>query len=288
MLEDLEARWRDERTPQAGVRLAEALQRQGDNIRAEGILVAVETRLEGEPRDLASRVAVGAVRMALGQAADAARVLEEVVKADPTHLKANKLLVEVYLELDQRDKARDRLDLYRLLNEGDPEIEALEGLVVGVAVPPAPEPVIIGGRRLNVAGGDPFAGLSAELVAAPVEDPIFDLSPAPRPEAAPAASPESPAATATLGALYQEQGHREEAAQAYRQALAEEPDNQLAREGLAALLDEPAAASDDEAPAPAPVAFAAELDPDVDRERRIGILRDYLDRIRRGREALAR
>ena len=39
------------------------------------------------------------------------------------------------LYFDQRDRARDRLDLYRLLNEGNTEIEALEGKVVGVAAP---------------------------------------------------------------------------------------------------------------------------------------------------------
>ena len=290
MLEDLEARWRDERTPQAGVRLAEALQEQGERIRAEGILAAVEARLEGEPRDLASRVAVGSMRLALGQPAEAARVLEQVVQADNTHLKANKLLVEVYLELDQRDKARDRLDLYRLLNEGDPEIEALEGLVVGVTVPPPPpEPVIIGGRRLSLAGDDPFADLTAAPPAPPAEDLLFDLAPEAEPEIqlGPEIQPPPPAATATLGALYQEQGHRAEAEEAFREVVAEDPDNVAARHGLEALAEEaeePAVV----AQAPAPLAYATELDPEVDRERRIGILRDYLARIQRGREAVAR
>ena len=287
MLEDLEARWRDERTPQAGVRLAEALQEQGDRVRAEAILAAVEARLEGEPRDLASRVAVGAMRLALGQPEAAARVLEQVVQADATHLKANKLLVEVYLELDQRDKARDRLDLYRLLNEGDPEIEALEELVVGVTVPSAPEPVIVAGRRLSLAGGDPFAALTAEPAVAPGEDLLFELAPVAEPEAE--AEPDPAAATATLGALYQDQGHLQEAQEVFCEVVAEEPDNLQAREGLAALSEEPAAPGvEAEAPRPAVVPFAAELDPEVDRERRIGILRDYLDRIQRGREALAR
>ena len=55
-------------------------------------------------------------------------------------------------------------------NLADPEIEALEGLVVGVTVPPAPPAATVddhsGGRRLSLAGGDPFAALTAEAPAA--------------------------------------------------------------------------------------------------------------------------
>jgi tetratricopeptide (TPR) repeat protein len=254
------------------VRLAEALQRQGDRARAEGILNAVEARLEMEPRDLATRVAVGSMRLALGQPEGAARVLEQVVQRDSTHLKANKLLVEVYLELDQRDRARDRLDLYRLLNEGDPEIESLEGLVVGVAVPPAePVPTVAapgGGRRLRLAGGDPFAALTAETPTAVGS--LSDLLPAPT---------IPPVATATLGALYQEQGHREDAERVFRDVLTEQPDNLRARDGLAALVDE------GEEAATVVVELAGEDGEDADRRRRIGVLRDYLARIQRARGA---
>ena len=281
MREDLETRWRDERTPQAGVRLAEALQRQGDTARAEGILDAVEAQLEGHPRDLAARVAVGGMRLALAQPKNAARVLEQVVEADPTHLKANKLLVEVYLELDQRDLARDRLDLYRLLNEGDPEIEALEGLVVGVTVPPAapaaaPPPATVAdatGRRLRLAGGDPFAGLTAEEPPAEAAGAVQDLW----------ADPPAPgAATATLGDLYREQGYGDDAARVFRDVLTQEPDNLRARQGLAEL------AEDTDKPPAALVATASADGEDGGRARRIGVLRDYLARIQRGRGAMAR
>lgn len=289
MLQDLETRWRDERTPQAGVRLAEALQQQGDTVRAEGVLDTVEAQLEEHPRDLAARVAVGGLRLALGQAQGAARVLEQVVEADATHLKANKLLVEVYLELNQRDRARDRLDLYRLLNEGDPEIEALEGLVVGVTVPPAeaapPEspPVVMAdgrGRRLRVSGGNPFAELTAEAPLAPGPGPLEDLMR--EPPAAPAAT--ATGATATLGDLYREQGHRDDAERVFRDVLTEEPGNLRARQGLAEL-----AADNDKEPA-ALVALAAADDADGEdpERRRIAVLRGYLARIQRGREALAR
>jgi tetratricopeptide (TPR) repeat protein len=277
MLEDLEARWRDERTPQAGVRLAKALQQEGDKTRAEGILAAVERQLAAEPRDLASRVAVGGLRLALGQPEDAARILEEVVQGDPTHLKANKLLVEVYLELNQRERARDRLDLYRLLNQGDPEIESLEGLLIGDKIPTATLAVIPaglrGGRHLSVGGDDPFAGLTAEPPRLGETGSLFELSPPP--------PPSPPVATATLGALYQEQGHSEEAARVFHDVLEREPDNLRAQEGLAALGEvgepEPAAV----------VAPAVDEDAEGDRQRRIALLHEYLARIQRGRGAAA-
>ncbi len=278
MLEDLEARWRDEGTPQAGVRLAEALQQQGDTGRAEGILEVVEAQLEEEPRDLASRVAVGGLRLALDQPRRAARVLEQVVEKDPTHLKANKLLVEVYLELDQRDLARDRLDLYRLLNEGDPEIEALEGLVVGVTVPPAepapaPAAADASGRRLRLAGGDPFAELTAEEPLPRAAGPLQDLWAEP---------PAPPAATATLGDLYRDQGHPADAERVFRDVLTQEPDNLRARQGLAELAED-----NDKPPAALVVTSTVDAE-DGDRARRIGVLRDYLARIQRGRGAMAR
>ena len=49
-----------------------------------------------------------------------------MVGGDPTHLVANKLLVRIYLDLGNEKQARDRLDLYALLNESDPDIEQLE------------------------------------------------------------------------------------------------------------------------------------------------------------------
>lgn len=275
MLTDLQDRWRNERTPQAGLRLAEEWQRQGDRGRAELVLDEVEEHLAGDPRDLASRVALGSARIALDQPAAAARALEQVVEKDPTHLRANKLLVEVYLELDQRERARDRLDLYRLLNEGDPEIEALEGLLVGTVVEVQAYPGEMlpptGGRTLSLAGGDPFASLMTVAPAAEAQVSLFEPPP-------PDAAPQS---TATLGELYREQGHEEDAARIFRDVLDQEPENRLAQDGLAALGGEPSG----EAAAGATPGFGAGAVPMSDRQRRIALLRDYLERIQRGRGA---
>ncbi len=252
MLTDLEARWRDARTSQAGLRLAEHLHQVGDDRRAERILNEVEEGLAAEPRNLSARVALGGLRLALGQAGPAARVLEQVVEHDSTHLKANKLLVEVYMELGERQRARDRLDLYRLLNEGDPEIEALEGLLVGVEAPGAAPPPRGNGRqrRLEVPVENPFAALTAPPApaAAAAADTVFELAPVAAP-----AEPAEAEPTATLGDLYRAQGHREEAERIYRQVLEREPDNRRARRGLDELLA-PAAPPAEPATTPAPPA----------------------------------
>ena len=96
-------------------------------------------------------------------------------------------------------------------------------------------------------------------------------------ELAPPAQPPA-AATATLGALYQEQGHHEDAERVFRDVIEHEPDNLRARRGLAALAGEP------EASLTAPTAWPAGDAEPSDHQRRIGVLREYLARIQRGRE----
>ncbi|MFQ5350677.1 MAG: tetratricopeptide repeat protein, partial [Thermoanaerobaculia bacterium] len=121
-------------------------------------------------------------------------------------------------------------------------------------------------------GGDPFTALTAEPPAAAGEDLFFDLAP-------PVAQP---TATATLGVLYQEQGHHQDAERVFRDVIAQDPDNLRAQEGLAALAE-----AGEEATA-FPAALPGDDDLEADRQRRIGVLRDYLARIQRGRGALAR
>ena len=52
--------------------------------------------------------------------------LETVATRDPTHIVANKLLVEAHLQNADAEKAGERLETYRLLNDRDPEIDHLE------------------------------------------------------------------------------------------------------------------------------------------------------------------
>ncbi|MCB1037069.1 MAG: tetratricopeptide repeat protein, partial [Acidobacteria bacterium] len=60
-----------------------------------------------------------------------------VLERDPTQLVANRLLVEAYIGQSEHAKATRRLDLYRLLNDGDPVIEELQERLEATA-PAAP------------------------------------------------------------------------------------------------------------------------------------------------------
>ena len=207
-------RWEEQRTPRLALELAEAC-------RAAG---ALEKALEP---------------------------LEQVVAVDPTHLAANKLLVRAYSQLGDRKRATDRLDLYCMLNDDDPEVEDLRALIE--AGPTSPEP-------------------SSDPVASPVAAPIagggngsesFDLEPLwahldedgyARALAAEgifftsmpavAAGVDAEEATATLGELYLEQGHETEAERIFRAVLEREPGNAAAVSGLERLAAAGAATAD--------------------------------------------
>jgi tetratricopeptide (TPR) repeat protein len=180
-LGELQARWRSEPTPQLSLQLAEEYGRRGHPERA---VETLERGLEAHPRHLSTRVALGRYRFELGRTRAAVEVLEEVVARDPTHLVANKLLAQAYSRLGEPAKARDRLDLYRLLNESDPEIGRLQQMVAGTvaapiertppASPPAPVFREVAERRVEPAPEAPAARPTEEAPRLPL--------PAARPE----------------------------------------------------------------------------------------------------------
>ena len=121
-------------------------------------------------------------------------MLERVVKQDATQMVANKLLVRAYLDTGEADKARERLDLYSLLNDSDPEIEELRRRLRAMEQPHRPP---TSDRSFAEApppatGGDVF-DLGFTPPAAPARrggDDLFALDlPAPRPAPAPPAPP---------------------------------------------------------------------------------------------------
>ena len=200
---------------------------------------------------------------------------------DPTHLVANKLLVGLYLDTGWEKQAQDRLDLYKLLNAGDEEIETLERRLRGEES--APEP------RLE--GPDPFVGLwdavgdTAYWQAVGAEG-IFpvtaELSRAIQTarSSGTAVAVEAPApvagATVMLANLYFQQGHLEDAEQAYREVLDREPNNQDALAGLEDLLQRRSRAMAGEDMSSIEIGAVA-ADPTA---RKISLLREYLQRIR--------
>jgi tetratricopeptide (TPR) repeat protein len=108
-------------------------------------------------------VALGRARLEMDDSAAAISALERALELDATNLVANKLLVEAYLTRGDRQSARERLDLYGLLNDSDPEIPRLRRRVDGA-------------RGEGGAGDDP-----AEVTTSPAEP----------------AAPETPAEQAT-------------------------------------------------------------------------------------------
>jgi tetratricopeptide (TPR) repeat protein len=177
-LTQLRARWDSDPSSRIFLQLAEEYRHQG---RVREALEVLEGGLKEHPGYLSALVAKGRCLLELGEPDRARTVLERVVKQDATQMVANKLLVRAYIETADPERARERLDLYTLLNDSDPEIEELRRRLRAMDQPSQaenPRPPEPPGRPMppsHSAGED-----------------IFDLGvPAPRP-AAPAAREEEP------------------------------------------------------------------------------------------------
>lgn len=347
-IEEMLQRWEEEPTPQLSLQLAEEYRQQGQLEEGATIL---EQALRLHPNHVSARVAHGRFLLEMSRLEEAGQVLEAVVEDDPTQLVANKLLIGLYLETDRLKDARDRLDLYKLLNESDPEIEVLEAQLGPAGI--RPTAVDADGRVFVLAGSPPppdlqglvaergqSAGLQAWPSAMASEGPFGDLwrgvdregydralgeegifpvvvavvsdaleievevpveeAEQPEIEAVPesepvvevleeaTAEPESTSeldepvpsqeigATATLGKLYLDQGHLEDAVQTFEEVLSREPDRLDAQEGLAEArrrLGETLAAEE-------VLEGEAEDDTGNARDRKVRVLREYLDRLR--------
>jgi len=167
-LTQLRARWQGDPSSRIFLQLAEEYRHLG---RVQDALIVLETGLKEHPGYLSALVAKGRCLLELGDADQARGVLERVVQQDATQMVANKLLVRAYLETNEPERARQRLDLYSLLNDSDPEIEDLRRRVVTMSRPPrAPD----GPRSEEPAERprmDPSPGGTPETE-------VFDLGPA--------------------------------------------------------------------------------------------------------------
>lgn len=121
-LQDLKQRWEQNPSSRLYLQLAEEYRKSGQPAEA---VVVLEEGLRSRPNDLSAYVALGKTRLELQQVSEAVDALHAVIAKDPAHLVANKLLLEAHLLAGDRDRAQERLDLYRLLNDRDPELEHL-------------------------------------------------------------------------------------------------------------------------------------------------------------------
>jgi tetratricopeptide (TPR) repeat protein len=178
-LTQLRARWEADPSSRIFLQLAEEYRHLG---RTQEALVVLDRGLKEHPGYLSALVAKGRCHIELGEGEAARSVLERVVKQDATQMVANKLLVRAYLETGDPVKARERLDLYSLLNDSDPEIEELRRRIRQLE------------RPVPAASTAPTDVFDLDAPASPARggDDIFEL--APRPAApAPAAPPAPPA-----------------------------------------------------------------------------------------------
>ena len=198
-LTQLRAKWEADPTSRVFLQLAEEYRHLG---RVKDGLAVLEKGLKEHPGYLSALVAKGRCHLELGEGEPARAVLERVVKQDATQMVANKLLVRAYLETGEPAKARERLDLYSLLNDSDPEIEELRRRIKAMDRPaPAEEP-----RHMDA---DPFA-LEPPVPRHDLAADVFDLAPAPRETgveilprepAAPAGAPAPAVVTAQAAAV---------------------------------------------------------------------------------------
>ncbi len=194
----LRSRWEADPASRIFLQLAEEYRHLG---RLKEALAVLESGLKEHPGYLSALVAKGRCLLELGQPEAAREVLERVVRQDATQAVANKLLVRAYLETGQADRARERLDLYGLLHDGDPEIEELRGRIrrldaaakasAAPTAPTAPTPAPPAPPAAEPFADDPFSlpAPKPALAAIPAIPPISPI-PAPVRTAAPVATTE--------------------------------------------------------------------------------------------------
>ena len=136
-IDQLRARLDRDPTSRVFLQLAEEYRRGGSLREAIGILRA---GLDAHPAYIAARVVLGRSLLEAGEAGAAVSELERAVDLDPTQLVANRLLVEAHLAEGRPEKARERLELYRLLNDRDDEIVRLDERILELGGPPAAVP----------------------------------------------------------------------------------------------------------------------------------------------------
>ncbi len=118
----LRRRWEADRTSRLFLQLAEEYRQLG---RLREAVEVLDAGLVEHPGYLSALVAKGRCHVELDEPQAAREALERVVRQDATQAVASKLLVRAYIELGELTRARERLSLYALLHETDPDIAEL-------------------------------------------------------------------------------------------------------------------------------------------------------------------
>ncbi len=186
-LSQLKTRWESDPSSRIFLQLAEEYRHQG---RVKEALAVLDKGLQEHPGYLSALVAKGRCHLELSEGEAARAVLERVVKQDATQMVANKLLVRAYLETGEPARARERLDLYSLLNDSDPEIAELRRQIKAMDRPKEPSP-LESPFDLGPAPA-PSSAPAASAANPTLDDDIFGLGPAPAPKPAAASAADEP------------------------------------------------------------------------------------------------
>jgi tetratricopeptide (TPR) repeat protein len=105
-------------------------------------LFVCQEGLKRHPNYWSARVALGRIHKEMGHSDLAKAELEKVIKAVPDNLLANKLLGDIYMEMNLDQEALKRYQLVQMLTPSDTEvinnIHKLENRITGITAPVAP------------------------------------------------------------------------------------------------------------------------------------------------------
>ncbi len=105
-------------------------------------LFVCQEGLKRHPNYWSARVALGRIHKEMGHSDLAREELEKVIKAVPDNLLANKLLGDIYMELNLNQEALKRYQLVQMLTPSDGEvinnIQKLENRLTGITAPVSP------------------------------------------------------------------------------------------------------------------------------------------------------
>lgn len=177
-LDDLERQWRESKSTHLGLQLAEEHRRRES---LDAAIEVLEESVQNHPRHMSSRVALSRYLVDRERFGPAVEHLLQIVEVDPVHLVANKLLVRSYLGMGRLDEARDKLDIYEMLGEGDADIESLRTVLDGGEVVPSGASAVSDSAQATgadsplpdpVADGEPGSKSSRPEVDETVEEPF--------------------------------------------------------------------------------------------------------------------
>ena len=168
----LRRRWEADRTSRLFLQLAEEYRQLG---RLRDSIEVLDAGLIEHPGYLSALVAKGRCHLELDEPQAAREALERVARQDATQAVASKLLVRAYIALGELGRARERLSLYALLHETDPDIAELRRRLEAPDLAPLRKAVAISGTH-DQSGADPIgAEVATPARSDAMNEDIFDL-----------------------------------------------------------------------------------------------------------------